>query len=188
MRLNKPKGNHEHRNAFFHQVYESYNGVYKVEDSLDPGENNGHYKHDNVVSKMIRQNPQLYQTDAKQRGQNYIFTNSLFDISEKEDASHLKLSKKRLAKRNVNDRSVGSRKGMSKGKQKKAKVLGRLLMINAASKNYEDIQDDYVEDEDDDYSKGLSKKKMNWENYQNEDGASVLELIALNTRHKTNLH
>ncbi|XP_034186305.2 uncharacterized protein LOC117607127 [Osmia lignaria lignaria] len=93
---------------------------------------------------------------------------------------------KSLRKRNVDDTN-NRKKIISKRKQKKAKVLGRLLRNNIWIKNYEDIQDDYMEDEDD-YSINMSRKKMKWEDFRNEDGASVMELIALNARHKTNMH
>ncbi|CAL7943796.1 unnamed protein product [Xylocopa violacea] len=60
-------------------------------------------------------------------------------------------------------------------------------MKNGSNKNDEDIQDDYAEDEDD-YFKGVNKNIMNWDDYRNVDGASVMELIALNARHKTNVY
>lgn len=66
--------------------------------------------------------------------------------------------------------------------RQKAKALGQLLLNN--NKNYENTQDNYIDDDDVGYSKNENRDKMNWENYQNQDGASVMELIALNARHK----
>ncbi|XP_012137030.2 uncharacterized protein LOC105662033 [Megachile rotundata] len=117
----------------------------------------------------------LYSQNVKQREVLSKLFPKLFDLLE-ESGKHRKRSTD----------NVNRKRNMSRKKQKKAKALGRLLMNNAASKNYDDIQDDYI-DEDDDYWTGVNRKKMKWEDYRNEDGASVMELIALNARHKTNL-
>nr|XP_012137030.1 PREDICTED: uncharacterized protein LOC105662033 [Megachile rotundata] len=117
----------------------------------------------------------LYSQNVKQREVLSKLFPKLFDLLEESD-KHRKRSTE----------NVNRKRNMSRKKQKKAKALGRLLMNNAASKNYDDIQDDYI-DEDDDYWIGVNRKKMKWEDYRNEDGASVMELIALNARHKTNL-
>ena len=110
---------------------------------------------------------------------------SIFELSKEGKEWFQQMSDKSLRKRNVGDTN-NRKKIISKRKQKKAKVLGRLLRNNVWIKNYEDIQDDYMEDEDD-YSINMSRKKMKWEDFRNEDGASVMELIALNARHKTNM-
>ncbi|XP_033340932.2 uncharacterized protein LOC117228939 [Megalopta genalis] len=92
---------------------------------------------------------------------------------------------KRLRKRDLSDKNDHARNGISRRNLTKAQVLGRLLLSNVSKKNEKDVQDDYIEDDDDDdYSKHKNIKKMNWEDYRNEDGASVMELVALNTRHK----
>ncbi|XP_078039524.1 uncharacterized protein LOC144471405 [Augochlora pura] len=93
-----------------------------------------------------------------------------------------------LRERGSSDKNGNAKNGMTRRNQKKAKALGRLLLNNVSKKNEEDNQDDYLEDDDDDYSKNENRKKMNWEEYRNEDGgASVMELVALNVRHKTNM-
>ncbi|XP_054014269.1 uncharacterized protein LOC128895570 isoform X2 [Hylaeus anthracinus] len=101
---------------------------------------------------------------------------SLFRKEYETSASNGKKEKRNADK----DDSVG----VPRGKQKKAKELGRLLLNNDSTRKYEDIHDDYFDDDDDDYFKGANVKKMNWEDYQNEDGPSVMELIALDARHK----
>ncbi|XP_017789803.1 PREDICTED: uncharacterized protein LOC108572121 [Habropoda laboriosa] len=110
----------------------------------------------------------------------------MLDLLNKEETSSRELFNKRLEKRSANNGNTDTKRDIPRGKQKKIKALRRLLLNGISNQNNEDIQDDYGEDEDDDYSKGVNKKKMNWDDFQNEDGASVMELIALNVRHKSN--
>lgn len=110
------------------------------------------------------------------------YANLNFDSMHKRRANR---SNKRNGNENRNRNGNGSlNRELSRAKQKKAKELRRLLMLNASNKRVEEDQDYYDFDQDDDYYKRANKQKMKWEDYQNEDGASVMELIALNDRHK----
>lgn len=125
-----------------------------------------------------------HSTKISQIDPNVPLKKCLTGSSQKKNWKYRYVFYERLQKRSATDNDNGN-KGLSNGKQKKAKALGRLLLNNVSNKNDEDIQDDYIDDDDGDYSDGVNKKKMNWEDYQNEDGSSIMELIALNTRHKT---
>ncbi|XP_076662095.1 uncharacterized protein LOC143365629 [Halictus rubicundus] len=108
----------------------------------------------------------------------------LFDMTTKDRQWPQFVFAQRLRKRDALNTHDNGGNGMTKRDQKKAKALGRLLLNSVSSRTDEDTQDDYIEDDDDDYTKDANKRRMNWEDYQNEDGASVMELIALNARHK----
>ncbi|XP_043258820.1 uncharacterized protein LOC122401027 [Colletes gigas] len=158
----------KHENSLFHSECKTNNEIRFGSQNLKGYRNKG------VTSTFNDSNSRSKQNDTKYRGA--IFTSS--------DSYLLKFLFQRLQKRSAIDKDDHAGNDMSRGKQKKAKALGFLLMNNDSTKNYEDIQDDYVAYEDDDYSKGVNGKKMNWEDYENEDGASVMELIVLDARHK----
>ncbi|XP_076303603.1 uncharacterized protein LOC143221875 [Lasioglossum baleicum] len=75
---------------------------------------------------------------------------------------------KRLQERDALDMHDNAGNGMTRRDRKKAKALGQLLLNNVPNRNYENIQDDYIED-DDDYTKNGNRQKMNWADFQNED-------------------
>lgn len=82
---------------------------------------------------------------------------------------------KRLEKRDALDMPDNAGNVATREDQKKAKSSGKALLFN---------QDDDIEDDDEDYAMSENRNRINWENYQNEDGASVMELVALNARHE----
>ncbi|XP_076639989.1 uncharacterized protein LOC143351848 [Colletes latitarsis] len=168
--FNKQKIDHKHENLLFHSECKTNNEI----RFGAPNQNLKGYRNNGVTSTFNDSNSRSKQNDTNYRGA--IFTSS--------DSYLLKFLFQRLQKRSAIDKNDHAGNDASRGKQKKVKALGFLLMNNDSTKNYEDIQDDYVADEDDDYSKGVNGKKMNWEDYENEDGASVMELIALDARHK----
>lgn len=146
--------------------------MYKQTNFLSPNEDTEANENRNADWEVNESNSELHHRSAS----------TSRNSPEKEQTSSWRLFDERSIKRNRQNRS------MPREKQRKAKVLGRLLMNNAANRNDEDVQDDYIEEEVDDYFRGVNKKKMNWEAFQNEDGSSVMELIALNARHKTNTY
>ena len=185
MTSNKQKADHKYDSSLITKVYRMINSI----RSTKFNRNLKSYQNKNVISNINDLNLSLNRNNAKHRT---VFTplnlpvlKFLSSLTERERKWSQHVVDIRLQKRSPvdNDDNVG--KGMPIEKQSKAKVLRRLLLNNGSGKNDKDIQDDYVEDEDDDYSYGVNKKKMNWEDYQNEDGASIMELIALNMRHKT---
>lgn len=173
--LNKQKADHKYDSSLItkaHRMIESIRST-KFNRNLKS------YRNKNVISNINDLNLSLKGNNAKLRT---VFLSGLTERGRKWSQHVVDV---RLQKRSTVDKDDNVGKGMPIGKQRKAKVLGRLLLNNGSGKNDKDIQDDYVDDEDDDYSYRVNKKKMNWEDYQNEDGASIMELIALNARHKT---
>ncbi|CAK9811006.1 hypothetical protein ANTPLA_LOCUS6768 [Anthophora plagiata] len=136
-----------------------------------------------IYKELNELNTRTYQDNVDYRGR---FLNSLLNALKREEIWPRELFNRRLKERSINNRDTNMKKDIPRGKQKKIKALRRLLLNRISKKDDEDIQDDYIEDDDDDYSRGVNKKKMNWDDFQNEDGASVMELIALNVRHKSN--
>lgn len=182
--LNKQTADRKHEVSLSREEYEANGGIhFRMFD-----ENFGRYRNRNVTSAFDDPKTRINRNNKKYRNGTFAAASTLkflFDPMAGEEKWSRRVFNERLQKRNPADKNDNARTVLSKGKQKKAKALGRLLLKNdSVMKHHEDIQDDYVEDEDDDYSKGVNKKKMNWEDYQNEDGASVMELIALNARHK----
>ena len=188
MTLNKQKADHKYDSSLITKAYRMIKSI----RSTKFNRNFKSYQNKNVVSNINDLKLSLNRNNAKHRT---VFTplnlpvlRFLSGLTERERKSYQHVVDVRLQKRSTVDKDDNVGKGMPIGKQRKLKVLARLLLNNGSGKNDKDIQDDYVEDEDDDYSYGINKKKMNWEDYQNEDGASIMELIALNVRHKTYIH
>ena len=185
MTVNKQKADHKYDNSLITKAYRMIEPI----RSTKFNRNLKSYQNKNVISNINDLNLSLNQNNAKHRTVFRPLTlpalRSASGLAERGRKWSQHEVDVRLRKRSTvaKDDNVG--KGMLIGKQRKAKVLGRLLLNSGSGKNDEDIQDDYAEDEDDDYSYGVNKKKLNWEDYQNEDGPSIMELIALNARHKT---
>lgn len=173
--LNKQKADHKYDSSLITKAYRMIESI----RSTKFNRNLKSYRNKNVISNINDFNLSLKRNNGKHRT---VFLSSLTEKGRKWSQHVVDV---RLQKRSTVDKDDNVGKGMPIGKQRKAKVLGRLLLNNGSGKNDKDIQDDYVDDEDDDYSYRVNKKKMNWEDYQNEDGASIMELIALNARHKT---
>ncbi|XP_076686463.1 uncharacterized protein LOC143378522 [Andrena cerasifolii] len=185
MTLNKQKADHKYDSSLITKAYRMIKSIRFTKFNR----NLKSYQNKNAISNINDLNLSLNRNNAKHRT---VFTPLAFPVlkfasgsTERDRKWYQHVADVRLQKRSTVDKDDNVGKNMLIGIQRKAKVLGRLLLNNGSGKNDNDIQDDYVEDEDDDYSYGVNKKKLNWEDYQNEDGASIMELIALNTRHKT---
>ncbi|XP_015438398.1 PREDICTED: uncharacterized protein LOC107193465 [Dufourea novaeangliae] len=176
----------KHRGSLVGKEYKPYTEIRSLKISQNDG------KHKDQATLLSFNDSAVNKSDAKYRSS--VITSPsmcllilLSDSIRKERTLSKHVFDERLRKRNTVDKGDNAINVLSRTKQKKAKALGRLLLNNVSNKNDEDFQDDYIEDEGDDYSEDENRNKMNWEDYQNEDGATVMELIALDARHKKHM-
>ncbi|XP_076246506.1 uncharacterized protein LOC143186683 [Calliopsis andreniformis] len=184
MAANKQERNYNHQNSLFGKKYK----MHGVNDFSKPNGNLEPHRNKSLIRHLNNPNSQLHQISAnyaKVDSDLNAFLLRLSDLSRKEKWRFQHIFKKKVQKRSAFDEADNRKKGLSKGKQRKVKALGHLLQNNISNKSKDDPQDDYIDDDDDTYWNSVNRKKMNWEDYQNQDGASIMELIALNTRHKT---
>nr|XP_031830624.1 uncharacterized protein LOC116426172 [Nomia melanderi] len=188
MTLNKHRRNLRDLESLFSENNETYKGIHSriFRQSIK--------QHENKVLSYDSNDSNLYLNQYATKFHSSITSSTsspLFKLLSNSMSKEGKWPKytleKSLKKRNAADKDDDLTNGMSKKNQRKANTLRRLLLNNVSNKNYEDIQDNYIEDDDDDYFKNLNKKKMNWDDYQNDDGASVMELVALDVRHKKHM-
>ena len=185
MTLNKQKPGHKYDGSLITKAYRMIKRIRaaKFHRNLES------YRKKNVISTINDLHLSLNGDNAKHRTVFAPLTSPVLSFlsgsTERDRKWSQRVVEVRLQKRSTVDEDDNVGEGTPIGKQRMAKVLGRLLLNNGSGKIDKDIRDDYVEDEDDDYSYRVNKKKMNWEDYRNEDGATIMELIALNARHKT---
>ncbi|XP_016917938.2 uncharacterized protein LOC108001452 [Apis cerana] len=91
----------------------------------------------------------------------------------------------RLIKKETRDNYFKVKRSIATKLRKKANVLGRLLINSVSNKSdeydYDNLDDDHLKDADND--------EINWDNeFLNENGPSIMELIVLNEKHRKKLY
>lgn len=129
------------------------------------------YKNKNVILHGDNLNSQLCRRE--------ISTSSFNALS---DSTKVGKILSRLIKKETRDNYFKVKRSVATKLQKKANMLGRLLIESRASNKSD--EDDYDNDLDDDRSRRVDNGKINWDAFLNEDGPSIMELIVLNERHR----
>lgn len=91
----------------------------------------------------------------------------------------------RLIKKETHDNYFKVKRSIATKLRKKANVLGRLLINSVSNKSdeydYDNLDDDHLKDADND--------EINWDDeFLNENGPSIMELIVLNEKHRKKLY